>query len=171
VQAYRSVYPKVVNFWYKCDRNAKQCVLSGAPIYQKENRIMWFVHRQWLCCKLPSGRVIPYFDPIVKENELTYSTIRSNGSFGRVNTWGGKLVENIVQAVARDILADALLRVDKAGYDTVMHVHDEIVCEVPRENPQESLDNLCKIMCEPVEWGKGIPLNAEGWVGNRYKKG
>jgi DNA polymerase len=88
----------------------------------------------------------------------------------RVDTYGGKLVENIVQAIARDILADSLKKLDKAGYDIVMHVHDEAVAEIPKFEAEKNLEQMCAIMGEPISWAEGLPLGADGYITDYYKK-
>ncbi|PAD57555.1 hypothetical protein CHH92_24700, partial [Bacillus sonorensis] len=91
-----------------------------------------------------------------------------NGKWTRLNTYGGKLTENIVQAVARDCLAVALKRLDAAGYRTVMHIHDEAVLDT--EEGAGSLEHVEKVMGEPIPWAKGLPLTADGFVTHYYKK-
>ena len=88
----------------------------------------------------------------------------------RVDTYGGKLVENIVQAIARDLLAESLIKLDKAGFDIVMHVHDEVVCEIFKGAAAEELKIICEIMGESVAWAEGLPLAADGYVTDYYKK-
>lgn len=88
----------------------------------------------------------------------------------RVDTYGGKLVENIVQAIARDLLAESLIKLDKKGFDIVMHVHDEVVVELPKDTKKLGLDLICETMSEPIEWAEGLPLAADGYVTEYYKK-
>ena len=88
----------------------------------------------------------------------------------RVDTYGGKLVENIVQAIARDLLAESLVKIHKAGFDIVMHVHDEVVCEIFKGAAAEELKIICDIMGEPVAWAEGLPLAADGYITDYYKK-
>lgn len=88
----------------------------------------------------------------------------------RVDTYGGKLVENIVQAIARDLLAESLMKLDAAGFNIVMHVHDEVVAEVFYDESKMELKKMCRIMSEPVSWAEGLPLAADGYVTDYYKK-
>ena len=88
----------------------------------------------------------------------------------RVDTYGGKLVENIVQAIARDLLAESLIKLDKKGFDIVMHVHDEVVAELFKDEAGARLEEMCAIMSEPVAWAEGLPLAADGYVTEYYKK-
>jgi DNA polymerase len=122
---------------------------------------------------LPSGRWLRYRDvpsrarsflpgaPI--ENALEYRGTR----FPIEHTYGGKLVENAVQALCRDLLADALVRAERAGLRPVLHVHDEIVCEVPSGTP---LEELAAIMNDPPDWAEGLPVATDGFVSRRYRK-
>ena len=94
--------------------------------------------------------------------------ISASKKWDRLETFGGKLVENIVQAIARDLLAYAMINVTAAGYDIVFHVHDEIICEVP--NGQGSVDELCRIMSKAPDWADGLPLDADGYKCEYYRK-
>jgi len=88
----------------------------------------------------------------------------------RLDTYGGKLVENIVQAVARDLLAYSMLKLDKRNYQIVMHVHDEVICEVDAFSSPSHLKWMCEIMGQEVPWAEGLPLAADGYVTPYYKK-
>jgi DNA polymerase len=90
--------------------------------------------------------------------------------WGYVDTYGGKLTENIIQAIARDLLADAMRRVDKVGYDIVMHVHDEIVVEIQNYGEEQYLKDICKIMADADPVYKGMPFTADGYLTPFYKK-
>ena len=93
---------------------------------------------------------------------------QSSKRWGRVDTYGGKLVENVVQAIARDCLAEAVERLEAAGYAVVFHVHDEVVIDCPKD--QADLDAVAAIMAQPVAWAPDLPLGADGWIGDFYKK-
>ena len=102
---------------------------------------------------------------------ITYAGVDEQKHWGRLETWGGKLVENIVQATARDCLAVTMKRVDAAGYTIVMHVHDEIICDVPRQgNNADDLKKITDIMAIPPEWAPDLPLRGDGYVTPFYKK-
>ena len=123
--------------------------------------------------------MLSYYDPQIKEKRtpwgaikpcVTYMSVNSMGGYKweRTHTYGGKLVENITQAVARCMLSEAMLRVDKAGYPIVLHVHDEIVAEVPEDFG--SLEEFETLMAKTPAWAEGCPIKAEGWRGKRYRK-
>ena len=124
--------------------------------------------------KLPSGRILYYVNPGKIMNKfgqinLAYDGVGQNKKWSRIPTYGPKLVENIIQGICRDILADAMLRVEKAGFDIVAHVHDEIICEVP--NGKSSVEEICSIMSELPDWADStLPLNADGYECPWYKK-
>ena len=128
-----------------------------------------------LFIQLPSGRAIAYVKPRIEHEAapidretLTYEGTLMTGGWGRNHTWGGKLVENIVQATARDCLAMAMLRLDKAGYKIVMHVHDEVILEQPYG--KGSLEEAAGIMGQPIDWAPGLLLRADGYETEYYKK-
>jgi DNA polymerase len=121
---------------------------------------------------LPSGRRLTYVKPRIEvdmeymRDQLTYEGTDAKG-WTRIPTYGGKLVENIVQAVARDCLAVSLVRVEDAGFDTVMHIHDEIVVE---GKSADELAQLEALMSQPIDWAPGLPLRADGFSTPYYKK-
>ena len=99
---------------------------------------------------------------------LTYEGVGENKKWERMDTYGPKLVENIVQGTSRDILAEAMMRLKKAGFSIVFHVHDEAVLEVPEG--KSSVEEVCRIMAEPPSWVHGLPLRADGYECQFYKK-
>src|SRR5699024_609643 len=108
----------------------------------------------------PSGRRLAYVRPSIELNKFDREAIFFDGARSRESTYGGKLVENIVQATARDCLAESLMRLDNAGYRIVFHVHDEAVIEAPEG--VGSLEEVEKIMGQPLKWAPGLPLGADG---------
>ena len=103
-----------------------------------------------------------------KEFHHEYEGIGESRKWTRIETFGGKLTENIVQATARDLLAEAMLRLRDAGFEIVMHVHDEAVLEVPVE--ESSVEEVCALMAEVPAWADGLPLRADGYECEFYKK-
>lgn len=175
-QRWRASNAYVVEFWRAIENAAINAVLLGEK--QTVGKITFGMYGPYLLCKLPSGTCLSYPDAKVsnaedpfgrKKKTLTYKTQNDqNFQYARTYTYGGKLVENITQAVSRDLLADAMIRVEKGGYPIVLHVHDEIVSEKPEG--EGSLEEFTQLMSEVPIWAEGLPLKAEGWRGKRYKK-
>lgn len=172
VKMWRNANKKIVEYWYEVEA-AAIAAIEGEPNSIKHG-IKFFMERGVLFIELPSGRRLAYLRPKVAMGKFGSMAITYEGmsqttkQWTRQDTYGGKLVENIVQAVARDCLADAMLRVDAAGYPIVMHVHDEIVMEV--KNGFGSLEEVNKIMGQTIPWAKGLPLRADSYETEFYKK-
>lgn len=173
VRMWRNANTQIVRLWTVVGDAALKAVNEGVPV-QIMHGIRFSVEKGILLIELPSKRRLAYLRPKIKESKfggdcLTYEGMdQTTKKWCTQDTYGGKLVENIVQAIARDCLADAMLRVDAAGYTIAMHVHDEIVAEVP--NGQGSLAEVNKIMSAPIPWAKGLPLNADSYETIYYKK-
>lgn len=172
VTAWRTANPNIVNFWYSVQRAAISTVKTGESNYS--HGLTFRMHKGFLMIDLPSGRALSYCKPRIRQNSWGSDVIVFKGvnsttrKWGDIDTYGGKLVENIVQATARDILATSLLRIRQAGYDTVMHIHDEIVVEVP-EN-KGLLKDIEDLMSQPVKWAQGLPLGSDGFTSKFYMK-
>jgi len=170
VDAWRLSNPKIVKLWWDIDKAAKTCVKTRKAT--NAYGIEFTYQSGMLFIKLPSGRQLVYVKPLMGINSygsesLTYEGIGEQKKWCRLETYGPKLVENIVQATARDLLAEAMVRLKDAGYNIVMHVHDEVVVEAP---PTASLDDICTIMAQPPSWAEGLLLRADGYVCDFYKK-
>lgn len=178
IQAYRSKYRKVVEFWYATDAGVKTLIRRGSGAYiNTAYPVEWTYNGKTLRCVLPSGRSLYYLRPIIKQvdspwgrrDQVFYRGVDSKTKqFTNIKTYGGKLVENIVQAVARDIMAWSMLRLESRGYNVTMSVHDEIIAEEPVG--KVDIKEFESIMCEKEDWYKGCPIAAEGWKGSRYRK-
>lgn len=176
VATYREQSDKIVQWWYELERQAIACVKTGQA-HKCKGGVVWHRQGKWLMCRLPSGRNIPYFLPMVQriktewgeKDQLSYMGINSETKqFRSETTYGGKLAENIVQGGCRDLLADAMVRAENNGYPVVMHVHDEVVAE--REVGSGSLEEFEAIIkCVPA-WAKGCPIDVEGFESFRYRK-
>ncbi len=171
VAAWRKANPHMVQFWWDVDAAAikavteKQKTKVGKIIFEYKSGILFIT--------LPSGRKLSYVKPRMAVNRfgrdgLTYEGIAENKKWSRIETYGPKLVENIVQGTARDLLAEAMLRVEKKGYPIVMHCHDEIIAEVPEGSG--SVDEMCEIMAVQPKWAAGLPLRADGYSCSFYQK-
>ena len=171
VAAWRKANPHMVQFWWDVDAAAIKAVTEKQRT--KVGRIIFEYKSGILFITLPSGRKLSYVKPRMAVNRfgrdgLTYEGISENKKWSRIETYGPKLVENIVQGTARDLLAEAMLRVEKKGYPIVMHCHDEIIAEVPEGIG--SVDEMCEVMAVQPEWAEGLPLRADGYQCNFYQK-
>lgn len=181
VNRWRSTNPKIRNMWYDFDSAAAEVIVNGGTVRVRD----CVLAREYDCLRgttcmaitLPSGRKLYYIDPAVGENRWGGSSLSYMGmdqttkKWKRIETYGGKLVENCVQAIARDCLAQAIEYLEAAGLPVVFHVHDEVVIDVaPFGTDAEMLDKVVSIMTRPIPWAQGLPLGADGWVGRFFKK-
>lgn len=174
VRAWRKANPKICKLWETVEDAAFEAIQEETAV-QVDHGIKFFVDRNILFCELPSGRRLAYLRPRIGVGDggnlqITYEGMEQTRKVWiRQSTYGGKLVENIVQAIARDCLAESMMRLDAAGYDLVMHVHDEAVMEIEFATTDE-MDVICQIMSQPIKWAKGLQLNADGFLTDYYKK-
>lgn len=193
---WRKAHPAIVRYWYAVETAAIESLTSAGPVkvgpagrqvaFKKSGSFLW--------CKLPSGRVLcypyaeiqgvraPWMDLGEFKDSLTYMTMmdpniksaktipdpNASGKWQRVSTYSGKLFENLCQAVARDILAEGMKRLDSAGYHITFHVHDEIITEMPEDTG--SLKEVERILCAVPAWAEGLPIAVEGFESKRYRK-
>lgn len=180
VDKWRNTNPKIRNLWYSFNDAAIRVIQNGGSL---RVRCCTFA-RECDCIRgttcmtisLPSGRKLYYVEPAVGENRwggpsITYMGVNDKNKWGRIETYGGKLVENVVQAIARDCLAQAIEHLEAAGLPVVFHIHDEVVIDTAAFDTNEAmLDKVVKIMSTPIPWAEGLPLGADGWVGAFFKK-
>ena len=171
VSTWRSANPHITQFWWDVDAAAVKAVTEKKKT--RVGRITFEYKSGILFVGLPSGRKLSYVKPRMALNKfgrngLTYEGIAENKKWSRIETYGPKLVENIVQGTARDLLAEAMLRVEKKGYSIVMHCHDEIIAEMPEG--AGSVEEMCAVMAIQPEWADGLPLRADGYECAFYKK-
>lgn len=177
VKTYRATYPEVVACWYAQERAAIKAVKERGRLI-KEGPIMWKVQGQFLYCRLPSGRCIAYAEPQIKPIETSWGEVKEQLTFMGVNslskkwerqhTYGGSIVENIVQATARDLMAYGMKNVEAKGYEIAMTVHDEVVASV--DEGRGDVQEFETLLSTIPQWAKGCPVKAEGWRGKRYRK-
>ena len=170
VQMWRNASPHIVQFWWGVDKAAKECIKTHLP---QTTHGMKFIYRSGcMFLRLRSGRYLCYPQPKIGINRFGYESITFMGintvkKWDRIETYGAKLVENIVQATSRDLLAEAMRRLEATGNTVVMHIHDEAVIDAPFNR---SLDTMVQLMTKVPDWANGLILNAAGFVSDFYKK-
>lgn len=177
VDRWRDTNKRIVDLWQMVESAALETVGSGQSFSAKG--IVFSIEScpvygdRYLTLLLPSGRKLYYPEPSLTANQWGHPAIEYKGlnqvtrKWESIQTYGGKLTENIVQAIARDVLSEAIVRLEKAGYKIVMHIHDEVVIDAP---PEQKLADVEVIMCEPLEWAEGLLLNADGFESEYYMK-
>ena len=171
VDAWRAANPNIVAFWGALDRAARTVIRRKTSARVGKVILYWQDDKMFM--RLPSGRNLCYQSPHFTENRfgsdaIGYYAPNAAGQMVVQETFGGKLAENATQAIARDILAHALLMLEKSGYPVVFHVHDEAVIEMPIG--QGSLEEACRLMAITPDWAKDLPLRADGYECAYYRK-
>lgn len=170
---WREANPRIVKFWAKMEECAIGAVQQRGAIHQYRG-IKFVADKNFLKIRLLSGRVLYYYKPKIVEGKFGGDQVQvlargdNSAAFGPKNLYGGLIAENIAQATAADILRHGMLNADEAGYDIVMHVHDEIVAEMPYG--KGSVEELAELMCIVPDWAEGLPLAAAGYESKRFKK-
>lgn len=172
VDAWRAANPNIVRLWANVEQAALDAITTRQAVRLRNLRFT--AESGILFITLPSGRRLAYVKPQLGENRwggtsITYSGVTTGRKWGRLETYGGKLVGNIVQAVARDLLVHAMILVAQAGHKIVMHVHDEIVIDEP-EDSGFTIDDASQLMTTPPDWAAGLPLDADGYECDYYRK-
>ena len=181
IDKWRGANPAICRLWGTVEEAAVKAVETGEPrVIPIEGGVITFRReinapsgQAFLTIELPAGRKLFYANPVLKEGKrgnaaLSYMSLNQNTKkWGRTDTWGGKLVENITQAIARDCLAELLFRLHMMDLDPVFTVHDEVICEVSEEN---QLNDILTAMAEPIDWAPGLPLKGAGFCAEYYQK-
>lgn len=174
VSSWREANSQIVKLWRKVESAAKTTIKEQRAV-RIQQRIEFQYKDGILFIQLPGGRRLSYYNARLTINEkgmeqITYAGVQqTTKTWGSLVTYGGKLVENIVQGIARDCLAVAMMRVEKAGYQIVLHIHDELVVDVPYED-QGAAGIITEIMSEDIKWAKGLPLKGDTYETKFYKK-
>lgn len=168
VDAWRAANPKIVDFWWEVDAAVKECVRSKGRAAVRN--IGFRYQSGMLFIDLPSGRSLVYIKPRIEENDfggesITYMGVGANKKWERIESYGPKFVENIIQAVARDLLMEAMRRM--VGMRIVAHIHDEVIIETDAD---DSVDKVCRLMSIVPDWAEGLVLNADGYECSFYMK-
>lgn len=174
VSRWRKSNQRIQDFWYTVENNVVDTVGTGT-VHTLPRGVSFHRDREYLFIRLPSGRELFYYHPELVTNAYGRSAVGFHGmnqttkKWELTETYGGKLTENIVQAVARDLLCSALVNLCRAGYTVNFHIHDEVILEVP-ERSGKNLEEAIRLMCKLPEWAAGLPLDAAGFEGKYYKK-
>ena len=175
VDKWRAANPRIVKLWRSYELAAKTAITERRTVKQPRG-IEFSYHDGCLFVKLPSGRKICYWgarvhnDPETGRESIRYMGVnQETKKWGETETWGGKCCENICQSIARDCLAEAMLRVDAAGYEIVMHVHDEMIVDIPKED-MGAAEKVTQLMSMAPDWAPGLPLKGETYETEFYKK-
>lgn len=171
INDWRNANPHIAKLWTEVGNTAMKAIKEKTIV--SLGKLVFMYERGILFIRLPSGRRLSYIKPRIGTNRfggdsITYMGVGASKKWERLETFGGKLVENIVQAIARDLLASAMMNVANAGYNIVFHVHDEIIAEAP--DGQGSVDEMCMLMSINPDWADGIPLSADGYECEYYRK-
>ena len=169
IDSWRTANPHIVQFWWDVEKAAVETVKDHQERQVRMIRFQFYANTLWLV--LPSGRKLAYIKPKLQPNRfgrmaITYEGLGQNNKWCRGETYSGKLVENITQATARDLLAEAMWRLEQAEFDIVAHVHDEVILEVPRGSI--TVDEVCGIMNQNPSWADGLPLASAGYIGEKF---
>lgn len=178
VSRWRESNRRIVDLWYSLESAAVSVIESGSPAGVRNLILMREIDPanglDYLTITLPSKRKLYYAHPSLTTNEwnkpsiLYYGSNQTTKQWSQLETYGGKLVENVVQAIARDCLAVAIEHLEAAGFPVVFHVHDEVVIDIPED--KANLDEVVRLMTPPIPWAPDLPLNADGWIGDFFKK-
>lgn len=181
VRKWRMANPAIVDMWHEIDEASKEAVRYQRPVSCTCRNIIFDCDGEFMTVQLPSGRKLYYYGPRFKDKKIGKSiaptrvlcyegVVQETKQWGEIDTYGGKLTENIVQAIARDLLGSSMLQLEAAGYHPVCHIHDECLVEVPEENAQMYYEEMARIMGTPPEWASDLPLRADGYTTPFYLK-
>ena len=176
VQRWRDANPRIRDLWWKVQQASIACVQTAQPqavpglIFALEGDLLY--GQSFLTVRLPSGRKLFYPRPFISDNQfgrpaVHYYGLGTNKTWGIESTYGGKMTENIVQAIARDCLAEILKRIHARGLQVVFHVHDEVIIDAPQS---VTVEEICALMAEPIPWAQGLVLKGAGFEGAYYMK-
>ncbi len=182
VMSWRDANPEIVRMWSRIEDAFYKAGVEGREFYACNNRLKFFrldrldadgnVVGNYTMIRLPSGRCLCYVDVVAdRDGRLSYGGMnQTTKKWDRVDTYGGKLTENIIQAIARDVLVNSLFNMESKGYIPVSHVHDEAICEVPLDRKDECFEEMCALMSIPPYWANDLPLVAAGYTTPYYIK-
>ena len=169
IEQWRNASPHIVQFWWDVEKAATETVKTHEEHVVGKVEFQYYGNTLWMM--LPSGRKLAYLKPRLQPNRfgrmsLTFEGMGANNNWARQESYGGRMVENCTQATARDILAEAMRRLEQAGFVIVGHVHDEVIIEAPVGRYR--VDEVCQLMAENPPWCPDCPLNAAGYEAPSY---
>lgn len=175
VESWREANPNIVQLWKDVQKAVMKAIPCGYDYVGNYIKVHYYREKRLLSIELPSGRKLRYYNTRLemgdKGPQIAYDSYDSvTKQWHKTFTYGGKLVENLCQSIARDCLAVTMLELDKRGFEIVMHIHDEVVCEVPEGLGAGALVEMCQVMAEKIDWAPGLVLCGDGFVGRHYKK-
>jgi len=182
VQKWRDANPRIVELWGEIERCAYEAVRYRRRVVGTCRKLVFDCNGEYLTIKLPSGRQLFYREPKFRDKLIGKSVMptrvlvyrgmnQMTKQWCEVDTYGGKMTENVVQAIARDLLGNSLLLLTNAGYRIVAHIHDECISEIPKDSHEEQhYDTMVTLMSTPPEWASDLPLRADGYITPYYKK-
>lgn len=172
IQDWRTANPKIVQYWWDVEKAAVDTIKTHEPHRIGKIEFQYYSGTLWMV--LPSGRKLAYLKPKLQPNRFGRMSVTFEGQGGtgnkwcRLETYSGKLVENCTQGIARDILVEAMYRMEQVGLEIIGHVHDEVIIEVPKG--KYTVKEICEIMSVNPDWCRDLPLNAAGYKGSYYFK-
>ena len=182
VKLWRTSNPSIVELWAEIEACAHEAVRYHRRVVGTPRNLVFDCDDDYFTVQLPSGRKLFYYHPVFKEKKVGKSTRTSKilhyeglnqetKQWGLIDTYGGKLTENIVQAISRDLIGYAMENLESNGFGITMHVHDEAIAEVPDNGDADKwLDKMINIMKQPPDWASDLPLNAAGFTSPYYQK-
>ena len=181
VRKWRMANPAIVDMWKEIDEASKEAVRYRRPVTCTCRNIVFDCDGEFMTIQLPSGRKLFYYHPRFKDKKIGRSTtptqvlcyegvVQETKQWGEIDTYGGKLTENIVQAISRDLLGNSMLNLENSEYYPVCHIHDECLVEVPEENAKEHYEEMVYIMSTPPDWASDLTLRADGYTTPFYLK-
>lgn len=170
VTKWRQASPRIKDFWYLLGRAFEDAITDG-KVTTLDRNMKVFKGGSNVYISLPNGRILGYVTPRIKDGQVSFLGLnQTTRKWEWTKTWGGKLTENVVQAIARDCLCETLKGCDEIGAKTIMHVHDEVICEVPTEEKETKFKQLLDVMAKPISWAPDLVLVGDGFISDYYKK-
>lgn len=169
IESWRIANPHIVQFWYAVEKAAVDTIKDYQERTVGKIGFQFYANTLWIV--LPSGRKLAYIKPRLQPNRfgrmaVTFEGLNAGNKWVRTETYSGKLTENITQATARDLLAEAMRRMELAGLEIVAHVHDEVIIEAPIG--KTTVEEVCSIMNQNPPWAEGLPLSSAGYIGEKF---